>query len=146
MPILRKDFIIDEYQVYESKYYGADFILLIAAILSSVQIEKLLYLARKLGMEGIVEVHNERELRKVLTTSAKIVGINNRNLKSFSIDLGIARRLAGKIPTSKIVIAESGIEERRDIDALKKYVRGFLIGTSLLKSKNPEAKLESFLQ
>lgn len=91
-------------------------------------------------------MHNERELRKVLTTSAKIVGINNRNLKSFSIDLGIARRLAGKIPTSKIVIAESGIEERRDIDALKKYVRGFLIGTSLLKSKNPEAKLESFLQ
>ena len=146
LPILRKDFIIDPYQIYEARSAGADAILLIAALLSKEEIQRFLELARGLGMDCLVEVHSELELKKVLQTSANIIGINNRDLATFKIDLETTLLLKPMIPSGKIVVSESGIKSREDIVKLiKKGVDAVLVGETLMKSANISTKLHELL-
>ncbi|MDD5383000.1 MAG: indole-3-glycerol phosphate synthase TrpC [Candidatus Margulisbacteria bacterium] len=148
IPILRKDFIIDEAQLYESRIAGADGVLLIARVLNDNELERLLKLARKLGMEAVVEVHNADEVKRALKIDAKIVGINNRDLDTFKVDLNITLGLVKQYPGLKerIVISESGIETRDDILRLKQAgVDGVLIGEALMKSNNIPAKIGELL-
>jgi len=146
LPILRKDFIIDPYQVYETKLYGADALLLISTVLSVQQLKKLLNLTHKLGMEALVEVHNEKDLKKALEAGARMVGINNRNLNTLKVDLQTCLCLKEKVPEDKILVAESGIKTREDILSLEKA--GFeaaLIGTALIQAQDIGKKLKEFL-
>jgi indole-3-glycerol phosphate synthase len=133
LPILRKDFIIDELQIYESRAIGADAILLIVAILSSAQLQAFLETTHKLNMSALVEVHNETELQKVLATDAAMIGINNRDLEDFSVDLGTTARLLPKIPAGKIIVSESGIQKKKDIPP---GVNAVLIGEGLIKDRS----------
>jgi len=146
IPLLRKDFIIDEYQLLEARQFGADAVLLIAAILDIEEIEKLLMEARKLGLDVLVEVHNETELEKVLQTSAEIIGINNRNLDTLVVDLNTTLNLSGKIPREKIIVAESGISTPEELIKLAGIVDAALIGTSILMAADIEKKLKEFTQ
>lgn len=141
VPILCKDFIVTEYQIFKAREYGADAILLIAKLLSEDKIRHFLKTARSLGMECLVEVHDEEELEKVLKTDAKIIGVNNRNLSNFTIDLDTTNRLANKIPDDKIIVAESGISSREDLKKLNKRVRAILVGSALMSSKNITKKI-----
>ncbi len=143
LPLLRKDFIIDEYQIYESRIYGADALLLIAGTLSEAQMTEFLSLSHDLEMDCLVEVYNEEELKKVLETPAEIIGINNRDLSTFQVDLSTTRRLRKLIPDSKIVVAESGIRSREDVQLLaEEKVDAILVGESLLRSKDIRGKIE----
>jgi len=144
-PILCKDFIVDEYQIYEARYYGADAVLLIAGILSIDQMESLLLVARKLKMNAICEVHNLEELKNVLETSADIIGINNRDLHTFKIDLNTTNRLITKIPKGKIIISESGIYSRDDVDSLNENIDAILVGACLMKAANVEEKITELI-
>lgn len=146
LPLLRKDFIIDEYQIYESRAYGADALLLIAAILTEGKIGRFLKLSRELGMDCLVEVHDEEELHKVLRTSAEIIGTNNRNLKTFEVDLSTTQRLRKLIPDSKTVVAESGIQSREDVERLaEQRIDAILVGESLLRSRDIREKIEELI-
>ena len=146
LPVLRKEFIIDPLQVYESLFIGADLILLIAAILSDEQLNELLNLAHQLKMEAIVEVHSSRELRRVLKTEAEIIGVNNRDLNDFSVDLKTTAELTEELKKlgerdNYYLIAESGIKTKADIDYLKEIgVDGVLIGETLMRAEDPTAK------
>jgi indole-3-glycerol phosphate synthase len=148
LPILRKEFIIDPLQIYESFFIGADVVLLIAAILTDRELEDFLALCRKLKLEAIVEVHNQEELKRVLKTEAEIIGINNRDLNDFSVDLKTTAQLSAELRKlgqrdSHYLIAESGIKSREDIDFLKKIgVDGVLIGETLMRVESPAAKIE----
>ena len=148
LPILRKEFIIDPIQVYESFFIGADVILLIAAVLDLEQLKELLITAEKLKLEVIVEVHNEAELEMVLKTRAEIIGINNRNLNNFEVDLTTTARLLKILKEKSLrenyyIIAESGIKTAEDISYLKELgVDGVLIGETLMKAENPAAKIK----
>ncbi len=134
LPILRKDFMIDEYQIYESKLIGADCILLIASILSDQQIEDFVNIAKKLQLDYLIEVHDENELRRVEHFQDALIGINNRNLKTFEVDLDNSVRLRNAFKQKNIFIAESGIKSREDIDYLKLHnIKVFLIGESLMR-------------
>ena len=134
LPILRKDFIIDEYQIYESKLIGADCILLIASILSDQQIEDFVNIAQKLQLDYLIEVHDEDELHRVEHFQDALIGINNRNLKTFEVDLDNSVRLRNAFKQKNIFIAESGIKSREDIDYLKlNNIKVFLIGESLMR-------------
>ena len=134
LPILRKDFMIDEYQIYESKLIGADCILLIASILSDQQIEDFVNIAKKLQLDYLIEVHDENELRRVEHFQDALIGINNRNLKTFEVDLNNSVRLRNAFKQKNIFIAESGIKSREDIDYLKLHnIKVFLIGESLMR-------------
>ena len=134
LPILRKDFIIDEYQIYESKLIGADCILLIVSILSDQQIEDFVNIAKKLQLDYLIEVHDENELRRVEHFQDALIGINNRNLKTFEVDLDNSVRLRNAFKQKNIFIAESGIKSREDIDYLKLHnIKVFLIGESLMR-------------
>jgi indole-3-glycerol phosphate synthase len=139
-PILCKDFIVSEYQIFKAREYGADAILLIAKLLSESQLKQFLCVSKSLGMGCLVEIHNEEELEKVLKTDAKIIGINNRNLSDFTIDLETTNRLVKKIPRDKIIVAESGISSREDLKKLDKRVRAVLVGSALMSSKNINKK------
>ncbi|MFA6991856.1 MAG: anthranilate phosphoribosyltransferase [Candidatus Gracilibacteria bacterium] len=132
-PLLCKDFIIDEYQIYEARKYGADAILLIASILSEQQTVQFLKVAEKLKMAAICEIHTLSELEKVLKTSAKIIGINNRNLNTFETNISTTNELAKHIPKDKIIISESGIHSKEDIKSLPKNVNAILVGTAIMK-------------
>lgn len=148
IPVLRKDFIIDESQVLESRLAGADALLLIARVLEDSQLVRLLELTESMGMQALVEVHNAEEVERVLKTSARIIGINNRDLNTFQVDLQNAVRLVKRFPELKkrIVIAESGIETREHIEILKKAgVDGILIGETLLRSRNIPEKIRELL-
>jgi len=146
LPILRKDFIIDSYQIYESKLYGADAILLITSILSLNKLKEFITLIYDLGMEALVEIHNEADLEKALKADAKIIGVNNRDLKTLKVDLKTSLKLVSKIPKEKIKVAESGINNSKDILTLKNAgFQAFLIGTSFMKAKDIKAKLKEFL-
>ncbi|MFH1146332.1 MAG: indole-3-glycerol phosphate synthase TrpC [Pseudomonadota bacterium] len=135
LPVLRKDFIIDSYQVYEARAYGADAVLLIAAILAKDEISDFLNLAESFGMEALVEVHERHELLTVLDTGARIVGINNRNLKTFEVSLQTTIDLIGLVPGDRIVVSESGIKERSDIVRLENAgARAVLIGETLMRA------------
>ena len=134
LPILRKDFMIDEYQIYESKLIGADCILLIASILSDQQIEDFVNIAQKLQLDYLIEVHDEDELHRVEHFQDALIGINNRNLKTFEVDLDNSVRLRNAFKQKNIFIAESGIKSREDIDYLKLHnIKVFLIGESLMR-------------
>ena len=135
LPILRKDFMIDEYQIYESKLIGADCILLIASILSDQQIEDFINVAQQLQLDYLIEVHDENELHRVEHFEDALIGTNNRNLKTFEVDLDNSVRLRNLFKEKNIFIAESGIKSREDIDYLKlNNINVFLIGESLMRS------------
>ena len=134
LPILRKDFMIDEYQIYESKLIGADCILLIASILSDQQIDDFINVAQQLELDYLIEAHDENELRRVEHFEDALIGINNRNLKTFEVDLDNSVRLRNVFKQKNVFIAESGIKSREDINYLKlNNIKVFLIGESLMR-------------
>ena len=142
VPLLRKDFIFDPYQVYEARAYGADSLLLIAAILTPAKLKKLLALSRDIGMEPMVEVHDEAEVKVALDSDARIIGINNRDLRTFKTDLTTTERLRPLIPEDRIVVSESGIKNRKDIARVGQWgVDAVLIGESLMASQDIAAKI-----
>lgn len=141
LPLLCKDFIVSEYQIYKAREFGADAILLIAAILTKEQIDKFLSVAEGLGMSAIVEIHNELELEKSLLTKAKIIGINNRDLKTFKTDINVTNKLIKMIPENILVVSESGLNSKEDLKKLDKRVKAVLIGTALMKAPNLEKKI-----
>jgi indole-3-glycerol phosphate synthase len=146
IPILRKDFIIDSYQLAEAKAFGADSVLLIAAALEKNQLHELHVEADELGLECLVEVHNEAELESVDMSVVKLIGINNRNLKDFSVDLATSIRLAALIPSGITIVSESGISSRADIDLLvQNGIHAVLIGESLMRSTDPGESLRKLL-
>ena len=146
-PLLRKDFIIDSYQILEAKAHGADVILLIAAVLDRSQIKQLSEFAQSLGLEVLLEVHNRAELEKALMPSLNLLGVNNRNLKTFEVSLDTSRELAEHIPTEFIKVSESGINDVTAIQNLKKHgFRGFLIGERFMKTSDPGAAAEDFIK
>jgi indole-3-glycerol phosphate synthase len=143
LPVLRKDFIIDKYQVYQSRLAGADAILLIASILTKDKLAEFIELAGKLSLDCLVEVHSKEELKKVLNTPAGIIGINNRDLRTFTIDLGTTEKLARLIPEDKVIVSESGIENIQDVRRLRKSgINAILVGQTLVQSKNIKAKIK----
>ena len=134
IPILRKDFIVDEYQIYESKLIGADCILLIVSILSDDELNRFTKLADSLGLDFIIEVHDEEELTRIEDFSNAIIGVNNRDLKTFEVNIENSIRLRNFFKKDNIFVAESGIKNRKDIDKLSKHnLNVFLIGESLMK-------------
>lgn len=146
LPVLRKDFIIDPYQIYEAQSAGADAILLIAALLSEDTIQRFLNLARELEMDCLVEVHTGAELQKVLQTSADIIGINNRDLATFIVNLETTFQLRPMIPEGKIIVSESGIKSRTEILRLfNKGINAVLIGETFMKSGDIPAALHELL-
>ena len=144
IPILRKDFIVDEYQIYESRFIGADAILLIVAALSDEEIRRFLKIAESLGMDALVETHTEEEIERAIKCGASIIGINNRNLKTMKCDISTTEKLSRYVPLDKTVVSESGIETPDDIQRLKKTADAFLIGSSLIREKKPESLLRRF--
>ena len=141
LPIIRKDFIIEDYQVYEARVIGADAILLIAAILEDDRFKHLYELAYSLGLDVLCEVHNEEELERMLAADVKILGINNRNLKTFEISLDTTRRLTklAETKSGSVIVSESGVTTDTDIQILKESdVNALLIGTALMESENPD--------
>ena len=141
-PVLRKDFIFDPYQVYEARAAGADGILLIVAILDPSQLGELLELAHSLGMECLVETHDEGELETAVEASAEIIGINNRDLHTFTTDLAVTGRLAPMVPDGKVVVSESGIFTRDDLDLLARAnVNAVLVGEALVTAPDIGAKV-----
>lgn len=146
LPILCKDFIIDEYQIYQSAQAGADAILLIAAILSKEKIVKFLSLGAGLDLECLVEVHTEDELKKALEADSSIIGINNRDLQTFEVDTQTTRRLIGMIPEKKVIVSESGIKSHRDIENLKNLgVGAVLVGEAFMESADIGAKVKEVM-
>ena len=138
LPILRKDFMIDEYQFYEAKLIGADAILLICAILDDSRLKDFYQLSKELGLNALVECHDEKEVERALGIDARIIGVNNRNLNDFSISLDTTKRLRKYIPSDKVIVAESGIKNDEDVRFLKEInVDAFLIGQALMESDNP---------
>lgn len=147
VPILQKDFILTTYQITEAKALGADVVLLIAAILNEKQIQELSQFAKQLGMEVICEIHNEEELSKVLIPTVDIIGVNNRNLRTFQTSLNVSKQLSEKIPNNFLKIAESGIEKVEDIIELKSYgYEGFLIGETFMKNEKPAYALAQWVE
>jgi len=143
LPVLRKDFIIDEYQIYESFLNKSDAILLISRILSKQQLKEFLYISKKLNMAVVLEVHDENDLEKALDTDTNIIGINNRNLDNFTVDINNSVKLRKLIPENKIVISESGIRTKQDIlTLLKNNINTFLIGEILMKTDNIKMKIK----
>lgn len=142
LPVLRKDFILDAYQVYEARALGADAVLLIAAVLQGRQLQQLRELAEALGMAALVEVHTEEEVDRALEAGARLVGINNRDLRTFRVDLATTERLRPRIPASVPVVSESGIERPEDVRRVwAAGVRAVLVGSALVRSPDPAAKL-----
>lgn len=146
IPILRKEFIIDDYQIIEAKSYGADAILLIASVLTAKELSNLYETAHNLGLEVLVEVHTEEEVNKI-NGNADLVGINNRNLKDFTVNIDNSIRLAEKLPSSMPKVAESGINSPETIKKLKSHgFHGFLIGENFMKTENPAKSFGEFVK
>ena len=146
IPLLRKDFILDRYQIYQSRAYGADSLLLIVAILEPDELKELLSLSHKLGMKCLVEVHSEDELDTALGSDAGIIGINNRDLNTFEVDLATTERLRPLVPLDRMVVSESGIKNRHDMKKLKEWgVDAALIGEALMSSPDIAAKIRELL-
>lgn len=144
IPLLRKDFILDHYQVAEARAFGADFYLLIAEILDFPLMKELVSYGRELGMEPLIEFHSEREIEKVLKCEPSFLGINNRDLKTFKVDVRRSESLSGLIPRGIYRIAESGIKSDEDILRLSQFVDGFLIGERLLIEDSPSSLLKKW--
>jgi len=146
IPILRKDFTIDEYQIIEAKAIGANAILLIAAVLTKTEIKRFTALAHSIGLEVLLEIHSNEELDKYIP-EIRIVGINNRNLKTFEVDFENAIRLAKSLPSNTVKIAESGISNYKNIDYLRTHgFDGFLIGENFMKTENPGQTCADFIK
>lgn len=142
LPMIRKDFIIDEYQIYEARLMGADAILLIAAVLDDEKLKRFGGIARSLGLDILAETHDESELERVLALDFDIIGINNRNLKTFEVTLETTARLAGMIPEGKVIVSESGIRDNTDMKTVRGYgADAVLIGETLMRSGNIGATL-----
>lgn len=147
LPLLRKDFICDSYQILEARAAGADAILLIAAMLDLNQLREFHALAREINLDVLLEVHDENEMEKALGTSCSMIGVNNRNLRTFVTDLNTTGRLAGMMPPERLLVSESGINSRLDIDKLAADgAKAFLIGESLMREADIGAKLRELLQ
>lgn len=147
MPLLRKEFIIDEYQILEAKAHGADIILLIAAVLTRAEIKTLSELAKSLGLEVLLEVHNEEELQKSIMPSLDMLGVNNRDLKTFNVSLETSKTLSRSIPDEFVKVSESGISSVEAIKELKEYgFQGFLIGENFMKTENPGVSAMEFIK
>jgi len=143
LPVLRKDFTVEEYQVYEARVLGADAVLLIAAALGDNRMPELAALAGELGMDVLVEVHDERELDRALRLSAPLIGINNRDLRTFHTTLETTLGLIKKIPPGRVVIAESGIHAPEDVELLRaEGVNAFLVGEAFMRAEDPGIKLQ----
>lgn len=142
LPVLRKDFIIDPYQVYEARAIGADCILLIVAALSDIQLNELASLAMQLNMDVLVEVHDAEELARALSVDLPLIGINNRNLRSFETSLDTTLSLLEQIPDDRIVVTESGIHTPADVARMRAHnVNAFLVGEAFMKAEEPGEKL-----
>ncbi|MDO8491126.1 MAG: indole-3-glycerol phosphate synthase TrpC [Dehalococcoidia bacterium] len=142
VPLLRKDFLFDPYQIYESRAIGADALLLIVAVLGDTELRELLQLSRQLGMRCLVEVHNEDEVERAVSSGAGIIGINNRDLKTFVVDIATTERLRPLILGDRIVVSESGIETRADMDRLRRCkVHAALVGEALVTASDVAAKV-----
>ena len=147
IPLLRKDFIIDEYQILEAKAHGADVVLLIAAVLSKEEIKKLSEFAKQLHLDVLLEVHNQEELQKSIMPSLDMMGVNNRNLKTFEVHLETSKRLSQFIPDEFVKVSESGISSIAAIQELKQYgYQGFLIGENFMKTDNPGTTALEFIK
>lgn len=146
LPLLRKDFIIDPWQVYEARYLGADAILLIADILSQEELSRLYGLTKELGMEALIEAHREESLEKALYLRPQVIGINNRNLDTLAIDLNTTARLASRVPPGTVLVSESGFLEAAHLKAVMPHARAFLIGTAFMKAEAPECLLKEFAE
>jgi len=145
-PLLRKDFLIDEYQVYEATLAGATSALLIVGIVEDSYLSELIHLQRSLGLEPTVEVHDEDQIERALAAGALIVGINNRDLRTFTVDLATTERLRPRIPVDRIVVSESGIHNAADVDRLRAAnVQAIHVGEALMVSDDPEAKVRELL-
>ncbi len=142
LPVLAKEFVVDAYQVYEARAAGADAILLIARLVDGARLAEFVDLAQELGMAALVETHDEADIDAAVAAGASIVGINNRDLDRMFVDLDVARRLAQRVPPGRIVVAESGIRTRADVDALARAgAHAFLVGGALLDAEDPGALL-----
>ncbi|MCC4214333.1 indole-3-glycerol phosphate synthase TrpC [Leeuwenhoekiella parthenopeia] len=145
-PLLRKEFMIDEYQILEAKAYGADVILLIAAVLSQSEIRSLSEFAKTLGMDVLLEVHNLEELQKSIMPSLDMLGVNNRNLKTFEVSLDISKNLSAEIPDEFVKVSESGISTIEAIKELRPFgYQGYLIGENFMKTDDPGASATEFI-
>ncbi len=147
LPLLRKEFIIDEYQIIEARAYGSDVILLIAAILSKDEIKRFSELAKSLDLDVLLEVHNQEELDKSIMPSLDMIGVNNRNLKTFEVSLETSKILSENIPADFIKVSESGISSVQAIKELKPFgYQGFLIGENFMKTDNPGESANQFIK
>ena len=146
LPLLRKDFLFDPYQVYEARCWGADAILLIAAILEKPLLAELLGLARSLGMEALVETHNEAEVERAVAAGARVIGINNRDLATFATDLAVTERLRPLVPQDRLVVSESGIHSRADVERLARCgVNAILVGEALMTAPSVAEKVKELI-
>ena len=147
LPLLRKDFVIDAYQIYETRFLGGDALLLIASLLEQGQLQEYIDLSTTLGLAPLVEVHTTEDLDKALAAGAEIIGINNRDLKTFSTDIKTTLELAPLIPSDRIVVTESGINTREDIEQLMEAgIHCFLIGEALMRAEDIGGKLRELLE
>jgi len=147
LPLLRKDFIIDSYQILEARHAGADAVLLIAALLNTSTLQRMRREAESYGMDALIEVHNEMELQSALDAGATLIGVNNRDLRSFEVSLDVSLNLARLLPKDVLAVAESGIKTGDDVRRLSDAgYRGFLVGESLMRSPSPGAALTQLLK
>ena len=143
LPVLRKDFIVDPWQIHQSRAIGADCILLIVAALQREQLQELAGLARETGLDVLVEVHDEAELEDALSTPARLVGVNNRDLHTFTTDLGTSERLRPMVPADRIMVTESGIKTEQDVARMQSSkINAFLVGEAFMRSENPGSALQ----
>jgi len=146
LPVLRKDFILDEYQIYQSRCLGADAIILIAALLDEISLARFQKIAISLGLDCLVEVHTPEEITKGLATGANMIGINNRNLTDFYIDLSTTINLSHLVPPECVLVSESGVKIREDVERLSLCgVDAVLVGESLMSSSRPGEKLKELI-
>lgn len=143
IPVLRKDFTVDEYMIYEAKANGASAVLLIVSVLDDSQLSEYLQITHELGMDALVEAHDEEEIERAVRAGAKIIGVNNRNLRDFTVDITNSTRLRSRVPENILFVAESGIRTRKDIEVLEQgKINGVLIGESLMRAENRKQMLE----
>jgi indole-3-glycerol phosphate synthase len=146
IPLLRKEFIVDDYQLLEAKAHGADAILLIAAVLTREEIKHLSEFAQSLALEVLLEIHNQEDLEKSIMPSLDMIGVNNRNLKNFEVSLNYSKELANQIPNDFVKVSESGISSVEVVKELQKYgYQGFLIGEHFMKTDNPGKEASDFI-
>ena len=146
IPVLVKDFIIDDGQIYEAQANGASAVLLIVAIVDDAKLKELIRTATSLGLDCLVEIHNESELKRAISAGAEIIGINNRDLMAFTVDMQTCMRLIPKIPKEKIIIGESGFKKYAEVRALKEAgAHGVLIGETFMRAKNISKKIKEVL-